>query len=673
MEEKELSVNEQIVALSAQMSRDMLARALGQYAYEGNRDYYTVLGYERNPDYEYYAGRYERQDIASRIVDLPAQDTWKRPPLVSENDDTETPFVQAWAELVDRLHIWSMLTRADRLSGIGSYGVLLIGTKDQRDMKEPLTPDSLSNPRDVLYLRPLDEKGASIAQWVHDPTSPRYGLPELYTIDTSLGDLQGSKSVHWTRVLHLADGKLNSETYGTPRLLRVLNRLDDLLKLVGGSAEATWLGMRPGTMLGPKEGYDLNVTTSRNELEEEIYRYAHDPLRVLLMRGIEAQQLGSPSVVDISGPFDVAMSLISAASGIPKRILLGSAAGELASAQEDSRQWAGTIRARQKTYAEPEILRPLIDRLIMVGALPKPGPQGYDIGELDPKTNEREWPSILETTESEEAQIAQARAQAVRTLSDPVTGQMPIELTEARELLGYPPEPPQPEMSVTPQNPLIRPTLPPFTNALRANRWNIPVNVPTLGIEAANDELLQFSASMQILAEQAARGEIDRDRYEQELASLIMGISVALYLAASEKAYRDLNTDDLLAIRDYQQAALDSIDNLSEDLYERRFFDPETGEIRLPALGQRLSLWVLGALGLANVAQVLGHPEQRYEWVLGATRQHCGDCARLNGQVHTGSEWKRSGWTPQGHNLECKGWNCDCKLMPTNRPEQGGF
>jgi hypothetical protein len=658
-----------LVTLAAQMSRDMLARALGQYAYEGNRDYYTVLGYERNPDYDYYMQRYERGDIASRVVDLPAQDTWKRPPMISENDETDTPFCDAWEELSNRLRVWSALTRADRLRGIGSYGVLLIGTKDSTDLKTPLGAGVLKSPQDVLYLRPLDEKGATISSWVHDPASPRYGMPELYSIDVSMGDLSGQKLVHWTRVLHLADGKLNSDTYGTPRLLKVLNRLDDLVKLVGGSAEATWLGMRPGTMFGPKEGYDMDTTTKRSELEEEIYRYAHDPLRVLLMRGIEAQQLGAPSVIDISGPFDVAMSLISAASGIPKRILMGSAAGELASAQEDSRQWAGTIRARQKTYAEPEILRPLIDRLIMIGALPKP-PQGYDIGELDPKTDDREWPSILENTEIEDAQIVQARAQAVRTLSDTVTGQMPITHDEARELLGYPPE----ETSqITPDNPLIRPTLPPFTNALRVNRWNVPVNVPTLGIEAANEELLQFSASMQLLAEQAAKGEIDRDRYEQELAALIMAISVSLYLAASEKSYRELDTADFLVIRDYQQVALDSIDNLSEDLYERRFFDPETGDIRLPALGQRLSLWVLGALGLANIAQALGHPEERYEWVLGATVQHCDDCARLNGQVHTGDEWKRSGFMPQGRNLKCGGWHCDCKLMRTNRPTQGGF
>lgn len=660
---------QELMTLAAQMSRDMLARALGQYAYEGNRDYYTVLGYERNPDYDYYMQRYERGDIASRVVDLPAQDTWKRPPMISENDETDTPFCDAWGELSNRLRVWSALTRADRLSGIGSYGVLLIGTKDSTDLKAPLRAGVLKSPQDVLYLRPLDEKGATIASWVHDPTSPRYGMPELYSIDVSMGDLSGQKLVHWTRVLHLADGKLNSDTYGTPRLLKVLNRLDDLVKLVGGSAEATWLGMRPGTMFGPKEGYDMDTTTKRSELEEEIYRYAHDPLRVLLLRGIDAQQLGAPSVVDISGPFDVAMSLISAASGIPKRILMGSAAGELASAQEDSRQWAGTIRARQKTYAEPDILRPFIDRLIMLGALPKPA-HGYEIGELDPKTDERSWPSILESTELEDAQITQARAVAVRTLSDPVTGEAPITHDEKRELLGYPPEE---QPTITPANPLIRPTLPPLVNALQVNRWNIPVNVPTLGIEAANDELLQFSASMQILAEQAATGEIDRNRYEQELAALIAGISIALYLAASEKSYRELDAEDLRIIRDYQNTAFDSIDNLSEDLYERRFFDPETGEIRLPALGQRLSLWILGALGLANLAQAIGHPDRRYEWVLGATMEHCEDCARLNGQVHTGDEWKRSGWMPQGRNLKCGGWHCDCKLMPTNRQEQGSF
>jgi len=426
-----------LVTFAESVNRMLLARALGQTAYSGERDYYAVLGYPTSLDFDDYLTRYERQDIASRLVDLPATDTWKKPPPVSEDDAVDTPFVLAWEAMLKRLRVWSALSRADKLSGIGRYGVLLIGVRDGEDLGQPVVHGSLKSERDILYLRPFSEGRATIATWDDSTSSERYGLPELYSI--KLRDDQGEQKVHWSRVIHLAENKLDSEVYGVPRLQRVYNRLDDLMKLVGGSAEATWLGMRPGTMLTNREGYQLpQDDDSKADREAEVKRYAHDPLRFLMMEGIEAKQIGPGEVTDVSGPFGVALSLIAAASGIPQRVLVGSAQGELAAAEYDAKQWAGEITYRQGSYAEPEILRPFVNRMIWYGVLPAPA-DDYDVGTLA-ADGMRYWPSLIAMDEGERATITRERAQAVRLLAHPLTGEVPVTVEEQRELLGYPAE-----------------------------------------------------------------------------------------------------------------------------------------------------------------------------------------------------------------------------------------
>ena len=81
----------------------------------------------------------------------------------------------------------------------------------------------------------------------------------------------------------------------------------------------------------------------------------------------------------------------------------------------------------------------------------------------------------------------------------------------------------------------------------------------------------------------------------------------------------------------------------------------------------RLGLWVNHAIGAFNKGIVDREPipgeiEPRYIWRLGATERHCSDCLHLDGQIKTASEWASAGIAPQSPDLECGGWNCDCKL-----------
>jgi hypothetical protein len=63
------------------------------------------------------------------------------------------------------------------------------------------------------------------------------------------------------------------------------------------------------------------------------------------------------------------------------------------------------------------------------------------------------------------------------------------------------------------------------------------------------------------------------------------------------------------------------------------------------------------------------------EWKLGATEEHCPECAAFDGIVARASEWETLGIRPQNapnNKLTCGGWKCDCSLTPTDKKRSPG-
>jgi len=239
-------------------------------------------------------------------------------------------------------------------------------------------------------------------------------------------------------VIHVAEGLLENDVYGLPRLQRVYNLLDDILKLVGGSAEASWLLMRKGFILSLDPSAIVTPEFLAG-LQEQVAEYEHGISRFIRTQGMDVSDLGS-EVVDPAGPFGVIIGLISAATGIPQRILLGSERGELASSQ-DASHWAGAIANRQLNFAEPTILRPLIDRLLTWGALPMPTQGRYSVV----------WDALFELNDQERALIGATWADAIQKLTA-VYGMPPVTLEEWRgDFTPFPGE--VPESAVEPVPP----------------------------------------------------------------------------------------------------------------------------------------------------------------------------------------------------------------------------
>lgn len=408
------------------IERMMFARRAG-LSFNGARDLYTVLGYNRILSYAEYRARYQRGGLAKRVVEAYPKATWRGGVDLYEDEETthETEFEKVWHEVEKRLGIWSRLQQVDILSGLSTYAILLIGAPGKLETELPKGDSSK-----LLYFTPFSGGGgpggsdsqarvissnadAVIEEYDKDPESPRFGLPLSYRLKrTNMSSPLLDRPVHWTRIIHVAEGLLEDEVFGSPCLEPVWNLLDDLDKVTGGGAEAFWLranaGLHldvdktlgaPGTVAKP--GVAGMDATARKQLQDKAEELHHQLQRVMVTRGVTATQLSS-ATADFSNPVDAIITQIAGTKAIPKRILIGSEMGQLASGQ-DKDNWNTAVQDRRTSYAGPKIVRQLIDRLIQFGYLPTP--KQYDI----------DWPVIEDLTEDEKAALADKLTTANKT------------------------------------------------------------------------------------------------------------------------------------------------------------------------------------------------------------------------------------------------------------------
>ena len=415
-------------AATEMMTRRSYMSQLGM-SFNGARDLYEALGYPKSLTYADYIVRYQRQDIAGRIIDAPVDGCWSKMPLIQETDKKEdTVFEKEVSDLIKRTSLFPKLVRLDKLCGLGHFAVLFLGFAgaNQQELANPAPSKGK-----LLYVVPFGEGDIEIIDWESDVTNERYGKPLIYQL--TMNSLNGKAKttttvrVHFTRVLHVSEGNLDDDVRGEPRLRRVYNRLSDLEKVVGGSGEMFWQGAFPGMALkaDAETNMPLPGSVESTAITTEIDNYVHKLKRYMKLQGVDVQQL-NPTVADPSKHVDINVSMISAATNIPKRILLGSERGELASSQ-DADAWDIFLAQRQQDFCTDVVLRPLIDKLIIIGVLSTPANSEYQIV----------WPPLFEQSEGKKADIASKRAEA---LSKYVTGQLDALMTFEAFLLhvcGY--------------------------------------------------------------------------------------------------------------------------------------------------------------------------------------------------------------------------------------------
>lgn len=411
------------VAETALATRSAIAERSG-LSFGNRRDTYKTFGYPREIPPERFRAEYRRDGLARRVVKLPAAATWRGGVEVLESTDpgNESEFERDVRELFDRVKMTRYMRRVDEVAALGRYAILVLGFPGA--LESPLTA---ATAEELSFLSVYSELTAEIIELDWTLGSPRFGKPltyELKLTDVPVripGKRPANPKVHWSRVIHIAHNLLEDDTFGRSVLEVVFNRLVDNEKTIGATAEAMWKIADRGIAWS----MDSNAKVTDDLLkkfDDQLDEYEHDQRKNVKVKGIRPYLLGS-QVVDPRGAFEAIIALVCAATGIPQRILLGSERGQLASLQ-DRLNWAEVVDDRRENFAEPDVVRAVVDRLIELGALPRPA-DGYDV----------DFPPALTMTDDERATVALKRSQAILNVSNALSKRSPLSLGEIRDMV----------------------------------------------------------------------------------------------------------------------------------------------------------------------------------------------------------------------------------------------
>lgn len=456
------------------------------------RDIDAECGYPKKLAIEDYMQMYERNDVAARVVDVEPNACWKEHPEIYETEEQrKTEFEKAVDELVSTTRLYSYLSRIDRISGIGEYGVFFIGFDDGEEFDTPAPGFDEHNPLDtpgttkVLYYRVFSQDQATIESYESDKKNRRYGLPLYYNLyfEEVSPDTDGAPSrvevikVHWSRVIHIADNLLTSEVFGQPRQRNVFNRLMDLRKINGGAGEMFWKGGFPGYSfeVDPQNG-ELGED-DRQAIKDEILKWENGLTRYFAGVGVKMVSL-MPQLTDPTPYVDNCLKLIAATKEIPIQFLVGRQSGSEAGRDQDNMAWTERVALRRNMYVTPCIIRPVIDRLQQAGALPP-------TEEKDGKPVEYvvKWSPLAQMTEKEKAEVglkrtealaryATAGAEALVPLPEFLTTFLKLTYQEAEAISKAPPT----ELSVV----LQQLSMAMEAGATGAAGGNVPTSVPKM-------------------------------------------------------------------------------------------------------------------------------------------------------------------------------------------------
>lgn len=136
---------------------------------------------------ELYRQFYDRHAIAARVVEVMPKESWQVSPTVYENEDANviTKFEEDWDELGSALDpeaswygdetgsaVWEYLLRADIMTRIGHFGIILIGIDDGKNLSEPVDGIMTMNTKGVTLVNGKPVSKAKLAQAVKEARGP---------------------------------------------------------------------------------------------------------------------------------------------------------------------------------------------------------------------------------------------------------------------------------------------------------------------------------------------------------------------------------------------------------------------------------------------------------------------------------------------------------------------
>lgn len=392
------------------------------------KDIAKEAGYAIAPTVKEFKKWFEREGFCRRVVELWPEEIWQLQPEVYEDEDIEktTAFEEAWELLVKRFQLWSELKRLQVVTGLGRFGLMVMGFSDGKELSEeiPMQYDPDLNrykpigasTRKLIWMTPYSEDLVQISAYEEDPSHPRFGWPTEYMVTMAapttatngstgtLGDASNGKKVkvHWTRTYHHTIGRLSSKVFGTPEMEASFNRLYDIMKIAAGSGEGYWQSANPTLVVSSDNplpgGFD------KEAMRQQIWRLQNSLQKYLTIAGMSAEML-SPDLKEPTAHLDAQLTLLCVGIGVPKRVFLGTEEAKLAGDQDKS-VWSARVQHKRVTETGPALILPFTYHLMACGVVPF-------VEELF-----TEWPDAAKPDEASRAATAKLWTEALVSYSD---------------------------------------------------------------------------------------------------------------------------------------------------------------------------------------------------------------------------------------------------------------
>lgn len=166
-------------------------------------------------------------------------------------------------------------------------------------------------------------------------------------------------------------------------------------------------------------------------------------------------------------------------------------------------------------------------------------------------------------------------------------------------------------------------------------------------------------------------GQMSFPGYVQTMVGAIdRGFTRAWYQGAGECGIKEgeLTSDESQALYTEVNSEISFIYSFADDIMR----NSKVNKGKLTPLYQRAEMWTNRFEFIRSMARSMACKDQKLQWQMGPTKEHCVDCIRLNGRVYRASVWDKYGLVPRSHNLSCGGYRCLCRFVTTSMPVTSG-
>ena len=352
---------------------------------------------------------YNESWVCAKLINIPVDDMFVR---VRQWQGEDENTVKMMEDLEDSLGVADALASAMKSGRLYGTGLLVIVTNEAM-MNTPLVIENIK-PGDLKSLLYFDRFNASVQMWNQNPMSPMFGQPEIYKIQSRL--LNEQWEIHPSRVLRF-DGKkpINVDgwsgayerTWGVSEIIAAMTEIQHDSTFVNAIAHLSQEASIPVVKiqrfkeaLAGMQGPD---TPSVSEMGA-LFNQHKSLFRTLFLDKNDEFERVAVSFAGMAEMMDRFPERVAAVAGIPKtRFLSSSPAGMNATGESDMKNYAVHVAAMRQ-----RMLRVPLKKLdaIMAKHLGLPEPLMY------------EWPSLIDLSDEELANISKTKAETVGSLVD---------------------------------------------------------------------------------------------------------------------------------------------------------------------------------------------------------------------------------------------------------------